>query len=91
MPQARLPVAEGMVVSVVSILLGLLLAWPLSVVASAFFGYLILGAGTPLDFAFSYPGFVITLAVTFIFGWLASRIPARKAITVSTREALSYE
>lgn len=84
-------VAEGMVTSVVSILLGLLLAWPLSVAASAFFGDLILGASTPLDFAFSGLGFVITVTVILLFGWLASRIPARKAIVVSTREALAYE
>jgi ABC-type antimicrobial peptide transport system permease subunit len=84
-------VAEGMVVSVVSILLGLLLAWPLSIVASAFFGDLILGNGVPLDFAFSNLGFGITLVVTLVFGWLASRIPARRAVTVSTREAISYE
>ncbi len=84
-------VAEGMVISIVSILSGLLLAWPLSVVASAFFGDLILGSGVPLRFAFSNLGFAVTLTVTLTFGWLASRIPARKAIKVSTREALSYE
>ncbi len=84
-------VAEGMVVSVVSILVGLLLAWPLSIVASAFFGDLILGDGVPLDFAFSNLGFGITLVVTLVFGWLASRVPARRAITVSTREAIAYE
>lgn len=84
-------VAEGMAVSIVSIFLGLLLALPLSIVASAFFGDLILGAGVPLDFAFSNFGFVITLMVTLIFGWLASRIPAHRAIKVSTREALAYE
>jgi putative ABC transport system permease protein len=84
-------VTEGMFVSIVSILLGLLLAWPMSIAASLFFGYLILGSNTPLDFAFSYSGFVITLLITFAFGWLASRIPARKAVKVSTREALSYE
>lgn len=84
-------VAEGMVVSVVSILVGLLLAWPLSIVASAFFGDLILGDGVPLDFAFSNLGFGITLAVTLVFGWLASRVPARQAISVSTREAIAYE
>lgn len=87
----RLFVAEGMVVSVISILLGLLLAWPLSIVTSAFFGDLILGDGVPLDFAFSNLGFGITLAVTLVFGWLASRIPARQAISVSTREAIAYE
>ncbi len=84
-------VIEGMVVSIASILLGLLLAWPLSILASAFFGDLILGNGVPFDFAFSYPGFGITLTVTLIFGWSASRIPARRAVTVSTREAISYE
>jgi putative ABC transport system permease protein len=84
-------IAEGMVISIVSIILGLLLAWPLSIVASAFFGNLILGSGVPLEFAFSNSGFGITLAVTLVFGWLASRIPARRAITVSIREALAYE
>ena len=82
-------VTEGMVISVVSIVLGLLLAWPLSVVAARFFGELILNY--PLKFALSNPGLVITLAITLAFGWLASRIPAAKAIRVSTREALAYE
>ena len=84
-------VAEGMVIGVVSIVVGLLLAWPMSIFASAFFGDLILGASTPLDFAFSNSGFVITVIVIMIFGWLASRIPAGKATAVTTREALAYE
>ena len=85
----RLLVTEGMVISVVSIVLGLLLAWPLSIVAADFFGDLILNS--PLNFAFSNLGLGITFVVTLTFGWLASRIPAVKAIRVSTREALSYE
>jgi len=84
-------VAEGMLVSVASILLGLLLAWPLSIAASAFFGDLILGNGIPLGFAFSNLGFVVTLGVTLTFGWLASQIPARRAVSVSIREAIAYE
>jgi putative ABC transport system permease protein len=82
-------VAEGMIVSVISIFLGLLLSWPLSIVASKFFGNLMLEVD--LSFSFSKTGFVITLIATLIFGWTASRIPARKAIKVSTREALAYE
>ncbi len=82
-------VTEGMMVSIVSIFIGLLLSWPLSIVSAKFFGDLMLDA--PLRFAFSHPGFVITIIATVIFGWVASRIPARKAIKVSTREALSYE
>jgi putative ABC transport system permease protein len=84
-------VAEGMVVSVASIALGLLLAWPLSSVASVFFGTLMLGEGGVLRYAFSGEGFAITLSTTLIFGWLASLIPARRAVRVSTRDALAYE
>jgi len=82
-------VAEGMIVSIISIILGLLLSWPLSIVASKFFGNLMLEVA--LHFSFSKIGFVITLIATLIFGWIASRIPAQRAVSVSTREALSYE
>jgi putative ABC transport system permease protein len=85
----RLFVAEGMIVSVVSIVLGLLLSWPLSIAASGMFGTLMLEIALP--YAFSATGLVITIIATVLFGWLASRIPARKAVTVSTREALAYE
>lgn len=81
--------AEGMVISIVSIILGLLLAWPLSITAAGFFGDLILG--NPLEYALSHVGLVITLSVTLILGWLASRFSAVNAIKVPTREALSYE
>ena len=84
-------VAEGSAVSIAGGVLGLLLSLPLSFYASKFFGELILGHGIPLQFAFSQIGFAITLAITLAFGWLASRIPARKAISISNREALSYE
>ncbi|MHB8747081.1 MAG: ABC transporter permease [Gammaproteobacteria bacterium] len=83
-------VAEGMITSVASIVLGLLLAWPLSRVASVFFGKLMLGEGAVLRYAFSGEGFAIVLATTLVFGWLASRIPARRAIHLSTRDALTY-
>jgi putative ABC transport system permease protein len=87
----KLFVYEGMIISVTSVILGLMLSWPLSIVASKFFGDLMLGNGALLPFAFSAYGFWITLITTIIFGWLASRIPARRAIQVSTREALTYE
>lgn len=87
----RIFIAEGMMVSVVSIVAGIILSWPLSVLAATYFGYLILRARTSLEFSFSSTGFLITLALTMIFGWLASRIPARRAVSVSTRKALSYE
>lgn len=83
-------VAEGMIISVASILLGLLLAWPLSIVASVFFGELMLGEGSALRYAFSGQGLAIVLFTTLAFGWLASRVPARRAIQITTRDALAY-
>ena len=87
----RLFVAEGMMVSVCSIALGLLLAWPLSQAAAIFFGRLMLGNGAALRLAFSGEGLAVVLGTTLVFGWLASRVPARGAIRVSTRAALAYE
>jgi len=87
----RLFTAEGLITSLAGIALGLLGSWPLSSVAASFFGDLMLGKGATLQSAFSVSGFGITLVTTLIFGWLASRIPARRAVSVSTREALAYE
>ena len=84
-------VSEGMIVSIISIGLGLLLSYPLSQLASVFFGNLMLGEEAVLTYAFSISGFIITIIVTIIFGWLASRIPARNAVKIPTRDALSYE
>jgi putative ABC transport system permease protein len=82
---------EGFIVSSLSVLAGLLLALPMSYLAASFFGELILGENTPLDFAFSWDGFAITLFVTLTFGYFASWVPARKAIEITVREAISYE
>ncbi len=84
-------VKEGMITSILSILLGLLLSWPLSKLAAIFFGNLMLGREAVLQYAFSPTGFVVTVVVTILFGWLASRIPAKSAIDIPTHEALSYE
>ncbi len=84
-------VGEGLIVSLISIILGLLISYPLSQAAAVFFGELMLGEMMALDYAFSVQGFWITLITTLIFSWIASRIPARGAIKLSTREALSYE
>ena len=84
-------VNEGMIISVVSILVGLLLSYPLSQSAAVLFGNLMLGEEAVLQYAFSPLGFFITLIVTLLFGWLASRIPAKSAVQIPTHRALSYE
>ena len=87
----RLFVGEGMLTSSLGLLAGLVLSWPLSLVASSFFGSLMLGEGAVLRFALAPWGLVITAIVTLLFGWLASRLPARAALGISTRSALAYE
>jgi len=86
----RLFVVEGFIVAALSVAVGLLLALPMSSLAATFFGELILGENTPLDFAFSQTGFGITLVVTLLFGYIASRAPASKATRVTVREAIAY-
>ncbi len=81
---------EGLLLSVASIVLGLLLSWPLSRMAAIFFGDLMLG-GAELRFVVSEQGLLITLITTLLFGWIASRIPARNALRVTTHQALAYE
>lgn len=87
----RLFVTEGFIVSALSVLVGLIIAQPLSSMASTFFGELILGENTPLEYVFSQQGFAITLLVTLTFGYMASRIPAGKATKTSVRDAIAYE
>lgn len=84
-------VGEGLVAATLGLLAGLLLSWPLSLLASSFFGTLMLGEGAVLRFALDPWGLLITSAVTLVFGWLASRLPARAALQVTTRSALAYE
>lgn len=87
----KLFVTEGMIISVTSIFIGMFLAIPLSKIAAVFFGNLMLGEGVQLQYAFSPSGLAITVVVTLLFGFLASRLPAKSAITVSTSNALAYE
>ncbi len=84
-------VVEGVVVSLFSVALGLLLAYPLGQIAAPFFGHLMLGEGAVLRPAFSWPGLATTILITTSFGVLASFIPARSALQVSTKESIAYE
>ena len=87
----RLFVTEGFITSITSLIFGLIMAWPLSLLASVFFGRLMLGESATLRYTLSGEGLFITLFTTLLFAWLASRIPASRAIKISTRDALAYE
>ena len=84
-------VAEGMRSGALGVLAGLLLSWPLSTLASAFFGTLMLGEGAVLRPALSLVGLAVTVLTSLIFSWLAARIPSGAAIRMPARAALAYE
>lgn len=81
---------EGLQLGVVSLVLGLLAAWPLGEAAAGAFGRLMLGENARLQFAFSPTGLLAVIGVTLGFAWAASRLPARRAMSIPTRDALAY-
>lgn len=87
----RIFVFEGMIVGGLSVLLGLAMAYPLSLGAVEVLGELFFGESMPLELAFSGEGLAVTLLVTLAFSWLASRLPARAAVKVAAWEVLGYE
>ncbi|MHB8127995.1 MAG: ABC transporter permease, partial [Mobilitalea sp.] len=73
-------VTEGMIICLISIVIGLALAQPLSALASIFFGKLLLGETAILSYAFSFIGVIITIVTTVMIGYFASRTPAKNII-----------
>lgn len=84
-----LVIVEGMLIGCISWILGTLLSFPISVVLSNFVGIAILS--TPLNFVFSFEGFMIWLFGVLIISGLASVLPARNASRLTIREVLAYE
>jgi putative ABC transport system permease protein len=82
-------VVEGVLIGLISVLLGALLAIPLSKMLADVLGVIVLGE--PLDYAYSVPGVLIWLALAVVLGAVSSVLPARRAAQISVREALAYE
>jgi len=82
-------VVEGMVIGVISWILGALLAVPITL----FLGYAVGVAfiQVPLDFIFSLDGLLIWLAGVLVISAVASVLPARNAARLTIREVLAYE
>lgn len=85
----RMVLAEGMVICLVSWLLGSILAFPISKLMSDTVSLALFDA--PSDFGFTLTGFVIWLLVVLALSVLASLIPARTATRLTIREVLAYE
>lgn len=81
--------AEGVIVGVVSWLIGSLLAWPLGYILSNQVGYAM--AQAPFSYRFSWIGVVMWLGIALVLTVLAAWLPARRAMQITIRKALAYE
>jgi len=85
----RLVVVEGLMIGLMSWILGSLLAFPISemmwtVISKSLFD-------VTSAFTFNYVGFVLWMVVVLALSVIASVIPARSAARLTIREALAYE
>jgi putative ABC transport system permease protein len=81
--------AEGLVIGLLSWILGTLLAVPIGRLLSGGVGLAFFGMW--IEYAFSYWGIALWLIVAALVSALASLLPARRASRISVREALAYE
>jgi putative ABC transport system permease protein len=82
-------ILEGVVIGVMSWLLGSALAIPIGQVLGMAIGMAIMGV--PLTFSYSILGLWLWLLIVVLLSALASFIPARHASRLTVREVLAYE
>jgi putative ABC transport system permease protein len=82
-------VAEGMLVGLISWVLGALLSYPLDNLLSGGVGMAFVGLW--IRYVFAYEGVWMWLLIVIVISALASLAPARHASRISVREALVYE
>jgi len=84
-----LVLVEGVIIGLLSWLLGTILALPISTLLSNTINLALFGAVT--QFTFTLTGVIVWLVVVLGLSVLASIIPARNAARLTIREVLSYE
>jgi putative ABC transport system permease protein len=85
----RIFIVEGILIGVLSWLVGAILAFPLSRLLGNAIGYQFLNS--PLKHIFSIEGVVIWLVVVVFLSALASFLPAWNASRLTVQEVLAYE
>ena len=85
----RMVIVEGMLIGLISWVLGSALAFPISRVMSDSISHAIFDA--PSNFGFTITGFAIWLVMVIFLSIMASVMPARNAARLTIREVLSYE
>ncbi len=82
-------ILEGVVIGLMSWLMGALLAVPMSQGLNQALGQAVMSV--PLTYSYSMPGMWLWLVIVIILSILASFIPARNASRLTVREVLAYE
>jgi putative ABC transport system permease protein len=82
-------IIEGLVLGILSWILGALLAFPISQLLSSQVGILLFSF--PLSFSFSVLGAGLWLAIALVLSAVASFLPAWNASRVTVRDVLAYE
>jgi len=85
----RIFIIEGILIGILSWLVGSILAYPLSRMLCYLIGAQLLNA--PLSYSFSITGVFIWLGVVIVLATLASFLPAWNASRLTVREVLAYE
>jgi putative ABC transport system permease protein len=85
----RLVMVEGLLIGLLSWLVGGMVAFPVSKLLSSQIGLQLFQS--PLSYTFSISGMVIWLVIAAVLAALASFLPARSASRLTVREVLAYE
>ncbi|MEA4909642.1 MAG: FtsX-like permease family protein [Chloroflexi bacterium] len=85
----RMVIVEGVLIGILSWIIGVLLAFPISKIMSDSVSMAIFD--TPSTVGYTPTGFLIWLALVIVLSVLASVTPARNAARLTIREVLAYE
>ncbi len=85
----RMVLTEGLLIGLISYVLGAILSFPISKVMADQISLAVFEA--PSDFGFTLLGFIIWLVAVLVLSFLASVLPARSAARLTIREVLAYE
>jgi putative ABC transport system permease protein len=85
----QLVIVEGILIGIISWIVGAILAVPIGMLLNTTVGVAFLQS--PLAFIFSWDGFLVWLGLVVFLSAFASIIPARNASRLTVREVLAYE
>lgn len=85
----KLVLIEGLIIGMLSWLIAVVLAFPISYLMSYIINISIFGVTG--EFSFTVNGFIIWLGIVILLSVVASLVPANKAAKLTIREVLAYE